>query len=194
MHMNKLIVLSLLLSSTAFAGDPKAAGAPAVPAAEKKMPPPADKPAGPPKEIADMATAMAGTWKCTGKADMGGTTIDVTGTVTHKTDLNGYWIATTLNGSSAKGNITVSMWTTYDAAAKKWYRMSANSHGGHATSWGTAADKKVSWEGDAHWMGKDVKMRGSEEMVSAKETHVVGEVSDDGGKTWKSDHDVSCKK
>ena len=84
--------------------------------------------------------------------------------------------------------------TTYDAAAKKWFRESANSHGGHGTSWGTLADKKVSWEGDVHTPGGEAKLRATEEMVSAKEAHLAGEYSKDGGKTWKPDHDISCKK
>ncbi|MBV8761563.1 MAG: hypothetical protein JO257_29985 [Deltaproteobacteria bacterium] len=200
--MKKLVLLSLVVSSVAFAGDPPkggAAGAPAPgPADAKKMmaPPPGGdaKPPGPPQEIADMAKGMSGTWKCVGKADVMGTMQDIKGTVTHKSDLDGWWINTTINGTMAKGSMKNQMFTTYDAAAKKWYRVSANSHGGHAVSWGTAAGTKVSWEGDAHWGGKDLKIRGSEEMVSPKEAHIVGEMSDDGGKTWKPDHDVTCKK
>jgi hypothetical protein len=193
--MKKMILLVLVMSSTAFAGDPKAAGgAPATPPAEKKAPeaaPPVMKPA---QEITDMAKAMAGTWKCTGKVDMAGTMNDIKGTVTHKADLDGFWIRSTINGTSGKVTMKNEMLTTYDAASKKFFRQSANSHGGHATSWGTPADKKVSWEGDAHWGGKDIKIRGTEEMVSPKEAHIVGEYSEDAGKTWKPDHDVTCKK
>lgn len=198
--MKKLIMLSLVVSTAALAApDPKGAPAPdakKAPAsgAPAVAPVPQPAPAKPAQEITDMAKAMAGTWKCTGKADMGGTSFDIKGTVTHKADLDGFWLRSTINGSAGKMTMHTEMLTTYDAAAKKFYRQSANGHGGHATTWGTTEGTKTSWEGDAHNMGKDIKIRGSEEMVSPKETHVVGEYSDDGGKTWKSDHDVTCKK
>jgi hypothetical protein len=191
--MKKVVLASLIISGAAFAGDPKAGGAPAVPADAKKAPPDA-KPPGPPQELADMAKAMAGTWKCTGKADMGGTLGDIKGTITHKADLDGFWIVSSLNATAAKGTMHGTFMTTYDAGAKKFYRQTANSHGGHGTAWGTMTGTKMAWEGDAHFMGKDMKIRGSEEIVSPKETHVSGEYSDDGGKTWKPDHDVTCKK
>jgi hypothetical protein len=193
--MKTMILLSLTLCSTAFAGDPKAAaGAPAVPAAEKKAPDAAPAPMKPAPELTDMAKAMAGTWKCAGKAEMSGVMGDLKGTITHKADLDGFWIASSLTVGTGKSTFHGTFLTTYDAASKKFFRMSANSHGGHESEWGTVADKKVSWEGDGSWGTKQVKLRGTEEAVSPKETHIVGEYSEDGGRTWKVDHDVSCKK
>jgi hypothetical protein len=200
--MKNLTTLSIVLAlcASAYAGDPKAGGggAPPAPPADKKAPPPADakmpdmKPA---PEIAEMAKAMAGTWKCSGQVDMGGTMVDIKGTVTHKADLDGYWIRSTINGTAGKMTMKSEFLTTYDAGSKKWYRSSFNSHGGHGTSWGTAADKKVSWEGDAQFMSGPVKIRGTEDMSDPKAgAHIVGEFSKDNGKTWQKDHDVTCKK
>lgn len=188
--MKKVVWLSLVMCASAFAGDPK--GAPAADA--KKMPPADAKPPGPPQEIADMAKSMGGTWKCTGKVDRGGTLVDLKGTIANKTDLDGFWIQTTLTATADKSTMHGMFMTTYDPGTKKWFRTTANGHGGHSQAWGTAEGQKVSWEGDAHFMGKDLKVRATDDMVSAKEAHMTGDYSDDGGKTWKTDHDVTCKK
>ena len=188
--MNKVVLLSLVISASAFAGDPPkgaAAGAPAVP-------PAAAKPPGPAQELTDMAKAMAGTWKCTGKAEMGGVTGDLKGTITHKTDLDGFWMASSLTASAGKATFHATFMTTFDPGSKRLFRQTATSHGGHGTEWGTIDGKKTSWEGEDYFAGNNHKTRGTEEMVSPKEAHIVGEYSDDGGKTWKLDHDVSCKK
>ncbi len=193
--MKKVVLVSLFASASAFAGDPKggAAGAPAVPpAAEKK---PADaKPPGPPAELTAMAKSMAGTWKCTGKAEMGGVTGDIKGTITHKADLDGFWMTSSLTASAGKATMHATFMTTFDPGSKRFYRQTANGHGGHGTAWGTADGTKTSWEGEAYFAGNNHKLRGTEEMVSPKEAHITGEYSDDGGKTWKFDHDVTCKK
>ena len=213
--MKKLGLISISLVSfvgVAAAQTPPAKGAPAVPPEAKKAPP-ADKPAAPPAadqkmpppkppeapaELAEFAKGMAGTWKCTGTAELGGQMMDVKATITHKVDpnLNKFWIQTSFSGGAAKmPPFKFAGYTTYDSAAKKLWRVEVNGHGGHGWAWGTIADKKVSWEGEARWPGGvDVKMRESEEMVSPKEVKVVGEYSKDGGKTWSKDHDAVCKK
>ncbi|CAN5909901.1 hypothetical protein BH11MYX3_BH11MYX3_42280 [soil metagenome] len=192
-----LIWISLAtLVSAAQADDKKpAAGAPAMPAvkpAEPAKPPEAPKPA---QEMADALKAMAGTWKCTGTADMGGTSMDIKSTITHKTDLNGFWIQSSFVGTAGKlPPYKFTVMTTYDAAAKKWWRTSVNGRGGHRTETGTQAGTKITWEGDSRMMGNDSKVRDTEEMVGPKEWHVSGESSKDGGKTWSKDHEATCKK
>src|SRR5258706_8160778 len=61
--------------------------------------------------------------------------------------------------------------TTYDPATKKLLRIQISNRGGHSAVTGTMADKKVSWEGDAHWNGTDekVRMSRSEERRVGKE-------------------------
>lgn len=193
-NLGKILFALALLAGIAHADSKAGSGSAATPSTAT---PPAAKPPEmkPPQELADQAKAMAGTWNCTGSADLGGQTYDVKGTITHKTDLDGWWIMSTIN-ATANGKIPMHgmFMTTYDPTAKKWYRTTANARGGHGTAWGTTADKKVMWEGDAHFAMGDVKVRGSEELVSPKEAHVVGEYSKDGGKTWAKDHDITCKK
>jgi hypothetical protein len=162
----------------------------------------AQKPAGkppemkPPQQIADMAKSMDGTWTCTGKAEIGGQVrTDPKGTITHKLDLDGYWIQSSLTVTVPnRGSTHATMMTSYDAKSNKWYRMTANSRGAHATAWGTQSGNKISWEGEAVWPAKKVTVRGYDDMVSPSEVRIFAEYSEDGGKTWKFDHDVTCKK
>lgn len=147
----------------------------------------------PPAELAELAKSMAGTWKCTGKASIAGQQLDVTGTVTHKADFDGWWIASVIDGKAGKIPMHSMFTTTYDPGMKKLYRFSLNGRGGHSTAWGTIADKKITWEGEARWNGKDLKSRSTEEMVSAKELHISGESSAD-GKTWDKEAEIVCKK
>jgi hypothetical protein len=214
--MNKLALVSVslvTLAGVAAAQNPPAKGAPAVPTAEKKAAPPADaakkappadekaappKPAEPAQELKDMAKGMAGTWKCTGQAEIMGQMIDVKATITNKVDptLGAFWINTQFVGTAPKMPPMKSSWyTTYNSNDKKLYRVMMNSRGGVSMAWGTMADKKTTWEGESHWPdGTAAKMRATEEMTSPKEMHAMGEYSKDGGKTWSKDHDATCKK
>src|SRR5262245_39391912 len=186
--MSKLVTISISLATlagVAYAGDP-AGGAPAVPPKAADAKPPEMKP---PQELTDMAKAMAGTWSCTGTAEMGGKNFDVKATITHKSDLDGWWIQRSFTGTAPTTPPShFTGFTTYDAAKKMFYRTMVNGHGGHGVEWGTATDKKLAFEGDARWNGNDIKTRNTEEMTSPKEVHVVGEYSKDGGKTWNKDH------
>lgn len=204
-----LMPISLVLvAGAAHAQQPKADKAAPPPqaggaaAAQAKPAPPAPPPVAPKMEppkpdqaFVDMAKGMSGTWKCTGTAEIMGNMTDVKATITHKADLNGFWIRSDFTGQAAKlPPMKFVMYTTYDAATKKLWRVQASAMGNHTTAVGTMADKKVTWEGDAHWMQGDVKVRGTDEMVSPKEVHITGEYSKDGGKTWNKDHDATCKK
>ena len=215
--MKKLAWISLSLVAAAplaFAQQPTppAKGAPAAPA-DKKAPPAADKAAAPavkapekpmppkppevPAELVDLGKQSAGAWKCAGQSMVGEGMVDVKGTVTNRVDatLNKFWIQSTLVGTAAKLPPMRGVWfTTYDANAKKLWRVNLNARGGHSTAWGTIADKKVMWEGDARWGGIDFKTRTTEEWVSPKELKVTSEASKDAGKTWTKEIDVVCKK
>jgi hypothetical protein len=212
--MNKLAMVSLSLVSfvsIAAAQTPPAdkktppAATPAAPAAKvpAAAPAAADKMAPPkapevPAELATLGKQMAGTWKCTGKNEIMGQMVDVKATLSHKVDanLNKMWLQTTFTGTAPKMPPMKSSWfTTYDPKAAKLWRTMINGRGGHSWAAGTIADKKITWEGDAHWAdGTDVKTRTTEEMVSPKEVKVTGESSKDGGKTWTKDLEATCKK
>ena len=187
--MNKVALISLSLASLVGI---------AVKAPVPTTPPVAPKPAEAPPELAEMAKGMAGTWKCTGQAEMGGQMLDVKATITHRVDpnLNKFWVVSNFIGTAAKmPAFKFTGYMTYDATAKKLWRTAVNARGGHGWAWGTIADKKVTWEGEQRWpSGVDVKARDTEEMVSPKEMKVLGEYSKDGGKTWSKDHEAVCKK
>jgi hypothetical protein len=185
-----------VLAGTALA-QPAPAKAPADKAPAAGAPAVAPKPPQPAAELVDAGKAMNGAWKCTGKADVRGTTMDIKATITHKVNanLNKMWIESNFVGTAAKlPPMKFTMYTTYDEAAKKFRRVSVNGMGGWSTSTGTLTDKKFSFEGEAQGPMGTYKMRHNEEMISPKEVRVTGELSRDGGKTWVFDHDATCKK
>lgn len=56
-------------------------------------------------------------------------------------------------------------------------------------------DGKIVWDGSHTMMGQTAKLRDTEELSKDGKTfHTLGEKSDDGGKTWTTGHDVTCKK
>lgn len=216
--MKNTIALAFMvgLAATAAAqpADPKKTPPPAgdktapPPGQAKKEPaPPAATPAPapapmpelkPPPELAAMAKAGAGNWKCSGKMSMGpaASMTEVKGTFKQVLDPTKFWIKAdwALTGSKIKG----SMWTTYDATSKKWYRHAMNNMGGGSMSWSAglpagATEGKVVWEGEHHGMGMQHKTRMTEE-VAAKSVKITSEASMDGGKTWKTAMEMTCTK
>lgn len=179
--LTRLVLSSLVLMLTSAASAEEKAKAPEMT---------------PPQEVTAMAASMAGTWTCSGKAEIRGQVRDDgKAKVTHKAVLGGYWIQSSLNiAMPGLPAVEATMLTTYDAGAKKWFRTTANSRGAHMTLWGVQNGTKLSWEGDAYWGPRQVKLRAVDEQVSAKEAHLTAEYSEDGGQTWKFDHDVVCKK
>ena len=202
-----------LLAGLAHAGDPntsapmtpakdakspaadKSASADKAPAAKMAEPPKLEMPK-PPQEIADMGKGMVGTWKCTGSGTIGGTTMDFKGTITHKLDLDKWWIQSALAGSMGKLAYKFTQYTTYDAASKKWRRVSVDNIGASRMLESTGmTDGKLVWNGTATVMGQSLSSRETEDMSKdGKTLHGVGERSTDGGKTWVKMHDATCTK
>src|SRR5262249_5325997 len=102
----------------------------------------------PPKpapEIADTLKQMQGTWTCTGTA-MGGqdmkTEMKFKATMTSKSDLDGFWIHDSMQGTSGEGKTAMKFkmesYSTFDAAAKKWHRVSMMNDGAMMTGMGDA--------------------------------------------------------
>lgn len=179
--------------------DPAAKAAP--PAGKEAKPEPAKMPEmKPPAEVAAMAKAGAGNWKCEGKMAMDPTNAanmtPFKGTFKQALDPTKYWIKGdwAVTGTKMKGT----MYTTYDPAAKKWYRHGMDNMGSGGMSWSTglpagATEGKVVWEGEHHGMGMQHKMRTTEE-VAAKSIKITSEASMDGGKTWKTGMELTCTK
>lgn len=197
--MNKLtFAIITCATSVAFA---QGAGSGAAKAPEaKKAPVKAEPPKKmempkPPAEVAELAKGIVGTWNCTGNAAMDPTDMTkMTPTkmkMVMKLDPAKAWITAAMTG----GGMTMNMMSTYDTQSKKWYRIITDSTGGSETAWSAGAqNNKVVWEGEGRGMNmKPWKTRTTEEIVSPKETKLVGEASMD-GKTWMKTWDASCKK
>ena len=208
------LALALAFGTTALADTPKAPDAKKAPdmkdakkeepkkEAPKKEAPKAAMPK-PPQEIADMAKAMAGTWKCAGKFVMDPSDptkmADMKGSMTAKLDLDGWWINGSYTGKSGPVTMKGQMFTTYDATTKKWIRTMVDNMGASesATSAGLK-DSKIVWEGDmrSSMPGMTaVKTKATEEIVAGgKEVKMVFEGSIDGGKKWMAMGEMGCKK
>lgn len=167
-------------------GDPAAvqAPAPAVPS--------------PPPEIAELGKLLGGTWKCKGDGfERDGTgKAPITATLRTKVDLERWWIseALELKGRPAARSET---FTTFDAANKKWRRVSIESTGSQLV--GTAAVTPV---GTAMTFNLDLmgpsgpgQLRQHVDPADLKAgLRLWSELSVDKGKTWTKLYDLVCKR
>jgi hypothetical protein len=193
-------------AGSAKAPDPKAGSAAKAPTptpgSAAKAPEPPKMEMKPAPEIADMAKAMAGNWKCTGKVAMDpanpANMTEFKGTYKSALDLDKYWIKGEWTSVMGKVKSRGIGYTTYDPVAKKWYMHSVDSMGmgGMASSTGLPAgakEGKMVWEGDSHMMGMMLKGRTTEE-VAAKSINMTSEMSVDGGKKWVTGMTMTCTK
>ncbi len=194
--------LAIAQPKTPAGGSGSAAKPAAGSAAIKPAEPPKMEMPKPPAEVAAMAKAMAGTWKCTGKVAMDpanpANMTDTKGTWKATLDLDKYWIKGEWTSTAGKMKARGIVYMTYDTNAKKWYRHAMDTMGMGAMEWSTglpagAAEGKMVWEGDHHMMGMMMKGRTTEE-VAAKSVTMTGEMSADGGKKWVTGMTMTCKK
>jgi hypothetical protein len=179
------------LAAAQAKADPKAADPKMAPKADAKAADPKAPAAGapemkPPQELADMAKAAAGSWKCKGQGmDHTNKMIDMTGTSTVKLDVESF--------------------TTFDAASKKWKRVMVESGGGWSSGESDGLkDNKMDWNLTSHIPGAMAAMMGGmtemmfrdhEDMSDAKAgLKQWGEFSPDKGKTWTKVYEITCKK
>jgi hypothetical protein len=102
-----------------------------------------------PKELTDLASALAGTWKCTGTAsDDGKRTEKVKVTIDSK--LDGMWLQTTWTGLGMDWTI----YATYNAPEQLFQRYVMSPRGDSADMWAATADIASSpgmvWTGGLH--------------------------------------------
>lgn len=180
---------------------PKAPAVKKAPDATKPAPPAMEKPK-PAAELADMAKAMTGTWRCKGEGmEMDGSKKAMTATNRTKLDLDKWWIVDTFDGRMGVGPKATSFkfvaYTTYDAANKKWRRYMIDNMGGHmiGTSDGMK-DNKMTFHMDAWSPMGSGQFRDYVDTTDAKKTGVKfwGEMSMDKGKTWMKAYEMTCKK
>jgi hypothetical protein len=179
-----------------------AAGAAAVAPMPPTKPPPPKEDMTPPKEIADAAKAMVGSYSCKGNvSEMDGSSKPTTLKMKISTDLGGFYIVVDMMEAKSKDRpqpFMAHMFRTYDAAKKTWTNtMLGNGPGGPLTETTTDAvgtGAAVTWTGNTQMMGQNISEKSHEEPdLKTKTVHLWGEVSMD-GKTWMKEYDLSCKK
>jgi hypothetical protein len=145
--MTKLLALSLIaIPSLALAGDPAQSKQPA--------PPPMAKPK-PAAELKELAGSIQGTWKCTGKASMDGTTqIDMKATISNRTDVDGFWIQTNLTATMGKDSYKFTGFTGYNSGESKFYRYMVDNVGGAEWDTATAIDHGMADKWALMWDGE----------------------------------------
>lgn len=204
--VGRTITIAMILGAAAIAHADQAkapsAGAAVVAPMPPKSPPPAMPEMTPPKEIADAAKGMIGTYACKGNVtNPDGSSRPSLSTMKIATDLGGFYIVIDLAEKKTADNphpFQAHMFRTYDAAKKAWTTtMLANAPGGPETETTTdavGAGTPVVWNSTGEMMGQKFTERAHEEPdAKAKTVHLWGEVSMD-GKTWMKDYDMTCKK
>jgi hypothetical protein len=142
-----------------------------------------------PQELLDMAKNMGGTWKCTGKVHLPDGAMDYTATVRGKLDLDKLWWHETLTQTKTKQPYKFEAYMTYDAAAKKWNRVSVDNMGVFEAA---TSDDAKSWTGTSSGMGMTMKTKATV-TPGDKTMHFESQASMD-GKTYMPTVEMDCKK
>ena len=151
----------------------------------------------PAPEIASRAKVMAGRWKCEGTAaTMDGHDAKFTGSLSSQSDLDGFWVHESFDGTVAGGKFKFETYATFDASTKKWRNLMLDNWGGSGV--GTSEPMK---DGKSEVVYETVGLAGKSMVRShldvsdlKKGARLWGEFSMDGGKTWIKNHDMMCKK
>ena len=204
--MKTQLTMALLLVSTTALADSHSEKKDAM---KKDVAKPADKapvPAAitapaPPAELATMMKMTTGNWKCAGKGAMDpanpAAMTEFKGTYKAALDLDKFWIKGEWTSTAGKLKMRGLMYTTFDAASKKWHRMMLDNWGmsGSESSAGLPAgttEGKLVWEGESRMMGAMIKTRTTEE-ATAKSMKMTSEMSPD-GKKWVTGMEMTCTK
>lgn len=172
-------------------------------AADPKMAPKAPDPGAggmmkPPQELADMAKAAGGNWRCKGQGmDMKAMKMaDMNATMKMKSALSGWWVHATFDSKMGKESFTFESFTTFDPSSKKWKRVMVDNGGGWASGESAGMkDGKIDWEMMTHSVMGDAMFRDHEDLTDLKAgVKMWGEVSMDKGKTWNKVYEMTCKK
>jgi hypothetical protein len=195
------ITIALLAMSSVAVAQPKQGDKPVAPTKEAKAV--EQKPAMPtvPPELVEMAKSATGTWKCKGESmEPDGSKSIITAVNKSKADLDKWWIVENLEvkGMKAMGPLKITTYTTFDAASKKWRRVSMTNSGGQmvGTADATPMGQPMVFNLDTlgpmgagqfrdHTDPSDMKTAGLK---------VWGEMTLDKGKTWIKVYEMACKK
>jgi hypothetical protein len=151
----------------------------------------------PPAELANVAKAAAGTWRCKGQGmEPSMKMVDMTGTMKMKLDLDKWWIHASFESKMGKEPFRFESFTTFDPASKKWKRVMVESGGGWSSGESAGMkDNKIDWELTSHSPMGETMFRDHEDMSDPKAgVKMWGEFSMDKGKTWTKVYEMTCKK
>jgi hypothetical protein len=180
----------------------QAGAAPQAQAVAPAAPKPAPEAPRPPAELAAHAKAFGGTWRCTGIAMDGPdmkTELKFAATMKGKTDLDGWWIRSAMDGKMGDGKTATKFkmesFSTYDASAKKWRTVGVMNDGGLmlGTSDGPK-DGKMQMTSDTWGPWGQGQMRETHDATDPKAVKMSGEMSMDRGKSWLKVYDMTCKR
>ena len=192
------VAIALVGMTGLVAAQPKADPKAADPKAAAKAEPPAGgmPEMKPPAELAEMAKAASGTWRCKGQGmDHTMKMVDMTATMKIKSALNGWWVNGTFESKMGKEPFVFEQFTTFDPSSKKWKRVMIESGGNWASGESAGMkDNKVDWELTTHspMMG-DGQFRDHEDFSDPKVgAKMFGEFNNKG--TWVKVYEMTCKK
>lgn len=166
--------------------------APVAPPAPTEMPKP-------PAEIAAAAKMMKKTLNCKGMGlgpDMK-TEMKMKGTMSAKSDLNGWWIRQKIAGTVGEGKTATKMnmegFLTYDPKLAKWRFLGVSNDGGSLTGTADMKDGKYELVGDITMPMGTAAFKDHGDMTDPKNIKFWGEMSMDKGKTWTKVYEQTCK-
>jgi hypothetical protein len=155
------------------------------------------EPQPPAEELKKAAKSMSGKWKCTGTAtNPDGTEMKAEGTLTIKSDLDGYWMVGTYEQKKTKTMPAMKMvdYRTFDTADKVWKSWGFDNMGGISQSATTRSDPTtMSWAGTYTLGGQTFWARTTETMADKNQMAYSAEQSFD-GKTFTPAWSGTCKK
>ncbi|MBX3154493.1 MAG: DUF1579 family protein [Deltaproteobacteria bacterium] len=192
MKILSLVSFTALITAAglATAGDPKADKPAAPKAAEMQMPTP-------PAQIAEMGKTMNGTWKCKGSTSgPDGKPSPMEATSKSSTSPDGWWLVETMDAKSGPMKFNMQSYMTFDAASKKWRRVSVDSMGTSMVGTADASkDGKMSWTFETQGpMGAGTFKDEVDASDLKKGLKLAGKMSMDKGKTWMPVYEMTCTK
>ncbi len=151
----------------------------------------------PAPEIAQRGKLMSGQWTCEGTAaTMDGHDARFTGSLSSRSDLGGFWVHESFDGSVAGGKFEFETYATFDASANQWRSLMVDNWGGSGV--GVSQPMK---DGKSETVYETVGLAGKLLLKShldvsdlKKGARLWGELSTDGGTTWIKNHDMICKR
>jgi hypothetical protein len=201
-----LAIVGLLASTSASVAKPK----PVKPKAKAKVqtladdpPPPAAPPrkappsmARPTAEVAELAKALIGTWRCTGTlpgAREDDPAIELTAVLRYRFDVEKVWLHDELEAKTDAASWRLEGFVTYDPSVKAWRRVGIGGDGGYLIATAPAVkDHLLTWDGTIEGPRGAASLRERVDLADPKALKLTRERSTDQGQTWAPTLQLSC--